>query len=473
MSSEKETNSKSKKKDIFVKGLNWGNLKTTEKELIFSHKSKLWFDMPMNTISNIQHIANKNEIAIEISQDDANEDSTLCELRLFVPDQEIKNKKNKNSDENEVVEEDKSEDNNGEGDEDKTKTKIVKSKAEMIKDDIVKKAKIGSVSNSIAHIQDIQMITPRGKFDLYFTKNYLKIHGPSFNYQILNKNILKVFLLPKIDNHNHFFVLQLKSPLIQGNTQYPFLIFQILSDEESSIDLNIPEKDTELREKFEDLESDSLEGKLMDIIAKLFNSLINIGVIIPSKNFSFNAGPFIKCSYRVNEGVLYPLEKALLFVHKPVIYILHKDIRQIDLARLHESAGQNRTFDMIVKTIRDNHKFIGLDKNEMEMLKKYFEGKKIKINVVDENFNNIDINTYTANTRRRAHVDEEAPDLPSDEESISNADYSDDSEEYENENEEQEEDSEKEKTKTKGKKDSKKNEKKEKKVQSKKKGKPK
>ena len=77
-----------------------------------------------------------------------------------------------------------------------------KSRAELIKDEIVKKTKIGSVSNSIAHIQDIQMITPRGKFDLYFTKNYLKIHGISFNYQILNKNISKIFLLPKIDKHN-------------------------------------------------------------------------------------------------------------------------------------------------------------------------------------------------------------------------------------------------------------------------------
>ena len=78
MSNEKENNSKSKKNDIFVKGLNWGNLKTTENELIFSHKSKLWFEMPLNTITNIQHITNKNEIALEINQDDVDEDLALC-----------------------------------------------------------------------------------------------------------------------------------------------------------------------------------------------------------------------------------------------------------------------------------------------------------------------------------------------------------------------------------------------------------
>ena len=93
MSNEKEMNAKQKKSDIFVKGLNWGNLKTTENELIFSHKSKVWFNMPTNSISNIQHISNKNEIALEINQEDANDDTALCELRLFVPEQETKNKK--------------------------------------------------------------------------------------------------------------------------------------------------------------------------------------------------------------------------------------------------------------------------------------------------------------------------------------------------------------------------------------------
>ena len=457
MSSEKEMNSRLKKNEIFVKGLNWGNLKTTENELIFTHKSKFWFDMPMSSISNIQHISNKNEIALEVNQEDINEDeSALCELRLFVPEQEIRNKKNKNQDENESIQEENKIDDTNEiveeidDDDDDTKKRNI-SRAEMIKDDIVKKAKMGSVSNSIAHIQDIQMITPRGKFDLYFTKNYLKIHGISFNYQIFNKNIMKVFLLPKIDNHNHFFVLQLRTPLTQGNTQYPFLVFQILSDEEATVNLNIPEKDEELRSHFEDLENDSLEGKLLDNIAKLFNALINIGVIIPSKNYSFTNGPYIKCSYRVNEGVLYPLEKCLLFVHKPVLYILHKDIKFINFERLHESAGQQRTFDMIVKTIKDSFKFIGVDKNEMELLKKYFEGKKIRINVVDENFNSVDINNYTANTRRRAHVDEEAPELPSEEDSISNGDYSDESsEEFENDDNDEDEGS-KEKEKIKGK----------------------
>ena len=460
-----ESESKSKK-DVFVKGLNWGELETTEGDIIFSHKSKNWFEIPMNTISNIQHIPNKNEVAIEINQEDQNSDFNLCELRLFIPDKDLKNKKNKNSDENSSKAEDnkENEDEKENDDENSNDNNVIdigeKSRAEIIKDEIVKKAKIGSVSNSIAHIQDIQMITPRGKFDLYFTKNYLKIHGPSFNYQILNKNITKIFLLPKIDKHNHIFVLQLKAYVTQGNTQYPYIIFQIPSDEDSSITLNFGDSpQSELKNKFENLdENNVLEGKSMDILAQLFNALIGVGVIIPSQNFTFNTGPYIKCSYKVNEGVMYPLEKSILFVHKPVLYILHKDIVKINFARLQESAGQQRTFDIIVKTYKNSYKFSGVDKNEMMSLKSYFEGKKIKINIVDENYNSVDLNTYTG--RRRTRVDDEdVPELPSEEDTLSNGDYSEDDsyEEDENNKEDDEEEYENEEPKKKKKEQGKKN----------------
>ena len=459
-----ESQSKSKN-DLFVRGLNWGELKTSEEDIIFSHKSKHWFDMPLNKISNIQYISNKNEVAIEINQEDQNSEFTMSELRLFIPDKDSKNKKNKNSDEtSSKAEENKENDANDEDEEENSENNVIdikeKTRAELIKDEIVKKAKIGSVSNSIAHIQDIQMITPRGKFDLYFTKNYLKIHGPSFNYQILNKNITKIFLLPKIDKHNHIFVLQLKAYVTQGNTQYPYIIFQIPSDEDSSITLNFGDSpQSELKNKFENLdENNVLEGKSMDILAQLFNALIGVGVIIPSQNFTFNTGPYIKCSYKVNEGVMYPLEKSILFVHKPVLYILHKDIVKINFARLQESAGQQRTFDIIVKTYKNSYKFSGVDKNEMMSLKSYFEGKKIKINIVDENYNSVDLNTYTG--RRRTRVDDEdVPELPSEEDTLSNGDYSEDDsyEEDENNKEDDEEEYENEEPKKKKKEQGKKN----------------
>ena len=132
MSNEKEMNSKHKRNEPFVKGLNWGNLKTTENELIFTHKSKLWFDIPMSSISNIQHISNKNEIALEVNQEDINEEeSALCELRLFVPEQDVRNKKSKNEENESIIEENKVDENNevveeiDDNDDDDTKKRVL------------------------------------------------------------------------------------------------------------------------------------------------------------------------------------------------------------------------------------------------------------------------------------------------------------------------------------------------------------
>lgn len=45
-------------------------------------------------------------------------------------------------------------------------------------------------------------------------------------------------MLLKIDNHNEIFVLQLSTPLIQGNTSYPFHAFQIDSEEKKYVPLS-------------------------------------------------------------------------------------------------------------------------------------------------------------------------------------------------------------------------------------------
>ena len=430
--------------DRFVKGLNWGNYEIKENKLSFKGDSKNWFQIPMNSLINVQQGSNKNEITLEFDKDDENEDSAICEIRLLVPDDAEKNaQKKKDLEKNSNEEEEEEEDE-----------KNSKTRGEILKEEIMKIANIGSVSGSLAHVPSVQMATPRGRFDLYFTKTALKIHGQSHNYQIQFKNIVKVFLVPKFDGHFYFLIVKLSSPLTHGSTSYHFLTFQLKSEVETSVELNIPEKDEELTQKFSDLEN-PLEGKIMDILPKLFNKIVNVGIILPSKNYTFSKGPFIKCSYKAFEGVLYPLEKSLLFAHKPVLYILHEDIKEVDWARLHETGMLQRTFDMTIKTKKEQYQFNGLERDEMDSLKTYFEGKKIKLNIVDENNNNVEMTNYTS--RRRAVVTEEAPALPSEDESededfSASGDYENDEDEDDDEDDEEEEEEESKKKKKKNKK---------------------
>ena len=417
------------KQEMFVKGLNWGSYFLSENEMDFKSDSKSWFQIPFNSLSNVQQGTNKNEITLEFNNkdDEINNDSAICELRLFIPDQEKqKEKRKQKEEENEEKEENEEED-------DEEKNKVKKTKGELLKEELIKLAGIGSISGSIAHIPEIQTIIPRGKFDIFFLKNSLKIHGQSHNYKTDIKNIEKVFLVPKVDGHFSYLILRLRSPLTQGNTSYPFVIFQIKVENEIKVELQIPEDDEEIQKKLENL-SNPLEGKTIDVIARLFNNIVNKNLIIPSNNFIFSKGPFIKCSYKANDGVLYFLEKSILFVHKPVLDITHESIKEIDLARIHESGLQQRSFDMTIKLKKESYQFSGLDREEMDKLQEYIKAKKIKLNSVDENNNNIDMTNYS--TRRRAPVEEEALDLPSEKE-LGDDDYIDSGEGSEEDEEEE------------------------------------
>jgi structure-specific recognition protein 1 len=298
-------------------------------------------------------------------------------MRLYIPnksqeenrDEEIEEKKSKSSPKSDLSENDK---------EGETKNTM----AETIKEDIMKYANIGSLGDSIAHIPEISMLTPRGKFDMYMLKNALKIHGPSHDYKISYKNIARAFLLPKPDGVHLAFVVALNNPIRQGKTVYPFLVFQFKDKApHKPVTLNLPEDEQERKALFKyDIVEPTMTGEVYDNMAKLFKSLIGIAVVIPSKSFrSFRGATSVKCSVKANEGYLYFLEKCLLFIHKPVVYISLEDVKYVECSRVNDSNLQQRTFDFSVFCKKEEIQFVGIEKNELEPITNYFNIKKIRI----------------------------------------------------------------------------------------------
>ena len=149
---------------------------------------------------------------------------------------------------------------------------------------------------------------------------------------------------------------------------------------------------------------------------------MNKGLIIPSKTL-FSKGPFIKCSYKANDGVFYFFEKSLLFVQKPVLEIEHDAIKEVDIALIQASNMQQRTFDITIKFKKDSYKFSSIEIAEIDILQKYMNDKKLNLKMKDEDNNNIEIMKYTS-TRRRAPVSDELSNLPSEDE-LGEGDYSD------------------------------------------------
>jgi len=297
-------------------------------------------------------------------------------MRLYIP--------NKSSDENKGEGEEKASKNSPKSDDSEmevdNETNVTL--AETIKEEITKYANIGSFGDSIAHFPEISMLTPRGKFDVYMLKNALKIHGPSHDYKISYKNIARAFLLPKTDGVHLAFVVALNNPIRQGKTVYPFLVFQFKDKApHKPVTLNLPEDEAERKALFKsDIVDSTMTGEVYDNMAKLFKALIGISVVIPSKSFRSSRGATsIKCSIKANEGYLYFLEKCLMFIHKPVVYISLEDVKYVECSRINDSALQQRTFDVSVFTKKEELQFVGIEKNELEAITNYFNLKKIKI----------------------------------------------------------------------------------------------
>lgn len=439
------------KKETFVTGHTWGSYNLSEDKMRFIGQSKKWFDIPLNALSNVQQGGNKNEIALEFNKDDEVEDSAICEIKLFIPQKE-----NKKDEKPEEKQEEKEEDSKNQEEEEK----VIKTKGELLKEEIMKIAGIGSVSGAIAQIPDIQFMIPRGKFDMFFLKNSLKMNGQSHSYQVQSKNITKIFLLPKAEGNGNLLILKLKSPITQGNISYPFLIIQLKEENEISIDLQIPEDDEDLN-NIDDFQS-PLKGKSVDVLSKLFYHIFEKRFIYPPSDLNFTKGPFIKCSYKANNGVLYFLERTIVFAHKPVLDIEHDSIKEVDLARIQVSNMQQRSFDITIKLKKkEEYQFSGLEREEIDILKQYMEAKKIKFNAKDEDNNDITMPAYTS-TRRRVQVSDELPNLPSEDEmgdedfndsGEDNDDYDDGEDDDEGEEEEEEEKEKKKKDKNKKKKE--------------------
>lgn len=193
----------------------------------------------------------------------------LSEMRLVIPAKNQESEEGVREDENTMKVDEENKENKDHN-------------ADNIKEEIMKYVNIGALEEAIAVVQEVPMVTPRGKFDFHFLKNILKIHGNSFDYKINYRNMSRAFMLPKPDGIHIAFVIGLISPLKQGKTSYPYLVFQIKNNQEKTIDLNLPD-DPEKRNKIIKNEIDNqIKGQLYDILAKLVKTLIGIKIVIPS-----------------------------------------------------------------------------------------------------------------------------------------------------------------------------------------------
>lgn len=370
--------------DLSLKGFNWGSTQFEGEALGFNiDGSGLAFEIPLNAVSDCT--SSKNEVILSFHH---NDDAAvgMTDMRLYMPP--------------------------GSGEE------AIKAFVEKV---LNRASVIKVTGQSIATFTELQCLTPRGRYDIKLFPSFIQLHGKTFDYKIPVSTVLRLFQLPHKDGRQAFFVLSLDPPIVQGQTRYQFLQLLFLMEEEDTVTLDMDEN--ELKEKFDGKLTKQMSGPFINIFANVVKAITNKRVNNPDyKNLTNSA---ISCSYKNNNGLLYPLERGFMYVHKPAIHIRFEEINSINFAR---SDGSTRSFDLEIETkANTTHIFNSIEKEEYPRLYDYVTKKKLRIKnrpttkvasneIIDELIDSDDEDAYLARVKNEGRAREQGDEDDSEEE---------------------------------------------------------
>jgi len=326
-------------KELSVKGHNWGMADFTGGIMTFEIGKADGFEIPLTYVN--QCIAGKNEATLEFH---LNEDApvNLSEMRFFIPGTELA------------------------GDD----------PVEAFKEKVMQRASVVTTAgDAITILRGISCLSPRGKYDITIYPTYFSLHGKTYDFKIPASTVMRLFLLPHKDQRQMHFCVNLDPPIKQGQTRYHFLVFNFKVDDEEEIEL--PFTDEEVKEKFDGKLEREISGPTYEVLAKVINAVVNKKITKPGSFIGANGTPALTCSHKAASGFVYPLERGMIFIYKPPIYLRYDEIRNVSFER---SGGSTRSFDISVLTNNDiGYTFSSIEKNEYQKLYDYFKNKKITV----------------------------------------------------------------------------------------------
>uniref|UniRef100_A0AAQ6A5H9 FACT complex subunit SSRP1 n=1 Tax=Amphiprion ocellaris TaxID=80972 RepID=A0AAQ6A5H9_AMPOC len=336
-------------KDMCVKGWNWGTAKFSGPLLSFDVNDSTAFEIPLSNVS--QCATGKNEVTLEFHQNDDTEVS-LMEVRFYVPPSQADERQD-------PVE---------------AFAQNVLSKADVIQ----------ATGDAVCIFKELQCLTPRGRYDIRIYPTFLHLHGKTFDYKIPYTTVLRLFLLPHKDQRQMFFVISLDPPIKQGQTRYHFLILLFSKEEDINLTLNMSEEDVERR--FEGKLSKNMSGSLYEMVSRVMKALVNRKITVPGNFQGHSGAQCITCSYKASSGLLYPLERGFIYVHKPPVHLRFEEISCVNFAR---GTTTTRSFDFEIETKQGNqYTFSSIEREEYGKLFDFVNAKKL--NIKNRGFKEID-----------------------------------------------------------------------------------
>lgn len=312
---EKEFN----KREVTLSGANFGKFKIKSTELQFrSDADEIIACTSYNSFSDVV-LQGKREVGVLFKYNPMSRDEeVVTEMRVVIPD-------NEDEDGREEV-----------GEAAQQFMNILRHKAKLTVDE----------SSVIAEFSEIQFRTPRGKARVRFYKNHLNIYLKASS-NIKYEQIIKLFLFQQ-PNLNHALVVVLAQPFRQGGTEYRYLVMEFQHESQCEVELNIDDDEIgQYAMKGKKLIQKTMTGTTHNVVSKILLALAKVK-IYTSRNFKSHEGTScVSCSFKGNEGMLFPLERSFFFIHKPTVYIKHNEIRNV-LFKYDERTNKLRNFELVI-----------------------------------------------------------------------------------------------------------------------------
>ncbi len=147
--------------------------------------------------------------------------------------------------------------------------------------------------------------------------------------------------------------------------------------QEEEEEIELPFSDEEVKEKFNGQLEREVKGPTYEVISKIFKAVVSKKVTVPGSFIGYNGTPAVTCSHKAASGFIYPLERGLIYITKPPIFIRYDETRYVTFER---SGGSTRSFDISVTTRNDIvYTFSSIEKNEYGKLYEYLKSKKVAV----------------------------------------------------------------------------------------------
>jgi structure-specific recognition protein 1 len=227
----------------------------------------------------------------------------------------------------------------------------------------------------------------RAKYSFHFYATVLRVRSDTYDHKIKYSDVKRLFLLA-LPKGGYNLVMQLDPPLRRQNHKVSMIVIQFGEGDALPEDAELNTEGEGVADMLKDIslkeEDDPETNKDAHIVAsELLSALTKKSVTIPGTYENTYQEQCLSCVAEGQQGYLFPLEKAFIYVHKPTVHIRYDDIIEAEMHRASEfSAAQSFDLELEIKIGGGNTKiqrFTAIPKVEFKALKAFMEGKKVKV----------------------------------------------------------------------------------------------